>query len=167
VPQRWRPDEHLIDAVKTGRCSHSYADLSKPDRSWVVAGLTRAGFTAEAIDGLLRCSLRTVRVIQADPMFQVCLRYMIETENSEAEIRLHQSEEARLRFEVAELSGENDRLRNRLTRLTEKVDNLCGKGLHAMTPYNTYLEPPSLRKRCRECHRITVAESRARRKATA
>jgi hypothetical protein len=167
--QRWQPDEQLVGAIRSGRCSHTYADLSREDRCWAVAGLLVDGCTAERIAELLRCSLRTVHVVKANPMTAVCLAYMTESVAFERESRMLRDEltQALSRAEREALAA--SRLRSTLARVTaaKVVDGAppCSKGRHAMTPYNTYTDRRG-RNWCRECHRERQAEHRAKRRTS-
>jgi len=67
----WQPDEHLITAAQAGQLH--IRNLSNEDRSWVVAGLTARGHTAEDTAHMLRCSLRLIKQIRANPMTAVSL----------------------------------------------------------------------------------------------
>ena len=164
---RWVPDEQLIPAVRTGRCPRRYQDLAPADRAWVVAGLSRSGLTAEKIAGLLGCSLRTVRVWQAEPMTIVCQRYMREVEAFTGELRLIRSEHTRLTSELEAAQRETRRLHERLVRVTSPRTPagapLCPKNQHEMTAYNSYTDPTG-RVWCRDCHRERQAEHRARKR---
>lgn len=164
--QRWEPDDQLVDAIRTGRCSQTYSDLSRPDRAWVVAGLTQAGLTSEHIAELLACSLRTVHVVKTDPLTAVCLTYMAEAEAFHRELRLLRSELTRMTADRDHAALSASRLRSTLARITAERSKLCGKGLHEMTAYNTYTAPSGNRF-CRECNRLRAAQYRARRKVSA
>ena len=67
----WQPDEHLITAAQAGQLH--IRNLTNEDRSWVVAGLTARGHTAEDTAHMLRCSLRLIKQIRANPMTAVSL----------------------------------------------------------------------------------------------
>lgn len=67
----WQPDEHLITAAQAGQLH--IRNLTQEDRSWVVAGLTARGHTAEDTAHMLRCSLRLIKQIRAHPMTAVSL----------------------------------------------------------------------------------------------
>jgi hypothetical protein len=67
--ERWEPDEGLVYAVQHRPVPIS--DLSGPDRAWVVAFLTTQGWTVASIAERLRCSLRLIQQIKAEPMTQV------------------------------------------------------------------------------------------------
>lgn len=140
-----------------------------PDRAWVVAGLSRLGVTAERIAELLGCSRRTVWVVKADPLTAVMVRLMTETEAFTGETRLLRSELTRMTAERDRHALSEARLREHLVRVTSPRDvagaPLCGKGLHPMTPYNTYSRGG--RVWCRECHRDRQAAHRARKKQLA
>lgn len=67
----WQPDDNLITAAQAGQLH--IRNLSCEDRSWVVAGLTARGVTAEDTATMLRCSLRLIKQIRANPMTAVSL----------------------------------------------------------------------------------------------
>lgn len=164
----WTPDSQLVAAVRTGRCGRTYQDLSPPDRAWVVAGLTIAGFTAETIAELLGCSLRTVRVVIAEPAHSVCVAFMTEIETFSQEMRLARSELDSLTVERDAAVATAARLRAHLDRVTASRDTkgvpLCAKRLHHMSGYNVYRDPAG-RSWCRECSRQRQQDSRAKRRA--
>lgn len=68
---RWEPDDAMVLTVRTRVLPHG--QLSGPDRAWVVASLTVQGWTVAAIAERLRCSLRLVQQIKAEPMTLVAL----------------------------------------------------------------------------------------------
>lgn len=71
--ERWEPDHNLVASVlSTPKSTKRMTDLSGPDRSWLVAGLTLSGMTAKAIADRLSCSLRLVRTIRSEEMTEVC-----------------------------------------------------------------------------------------------
>jgi len=166
---RWQPDEQLIPAVRTGRCTRTYQHLTPADRCWVVAGLSEQGLTAEKIARLLGCSLRTVRIIKADPMTVVCRTLMVETAAFTSETRLLRSELTAASVALSAAEGETRRLRDRLVRISMRRDEagvpLCARGLHPMGRYQTYEH--NGRRFCRTCHRDDQAKYRARRKVAA
>ena len=158
----WEPDEQLVHSVLAHR---SVGDLTVHDRAWVVAGLTRAGLTAEDIADRLSCSLRLVRTIRADPMTQVCSRMQAESEHFADEIRLLRSE---LRASAARASAaelEVSRLRRQLVRLTTPPEQSCSRGHDLSSPYAVYVQQRTGRRFCRECHRERQAAYRARARA--
>lgn len=67
----WRPDEAMSLTVRTRVLP--IAGLSGPDRSWLVAQLTSQGWTVAAIAERLKCSLRLIQQIKAEPMTKVSL----------------------------------------------------------------------------------------------
>jgi hypothetical protein len=132
----------------------------------VVAGLCAQGLTAERIAELLGCSLRTVHVVKADPLTDVCHTYMTETETFIAETRLLRSELLRAGQERDAAVAAASRLRATLARVTAPCDApVCGKG-HPLTGYNTWTDRTG-RKWCRECHRQRQARHRARKRQPA
>lgn len=164
---RWAPDEQLVPAVLAGS-AHLMAALSAPDRAWLVAGLTVAGWPAERIAASCGCSLRLVRTIRADPLTLVCERLAAESEHFADELRLVRSEMSRLAADHVTLLADRDRMTRMIARYTGAADGrpLCSKGRHPMTSYNTYerTDPVTGRTRswCRECGRARQAAYRSR-----
>lgn len=152
--ERWEPDEHLIACARSG--GKRMADLDAPDRSWVVAGLTLQGLTADETADLLGCSLRLVRSVRADPMTLVCTRLMEESEHFSHELRLAQSERRAALRDLASMTSDRDRIKAQLDRVIdarivgERVD-VCSTGDHLMTPDNVYKHRG--RRWCRACAR--------------
>lgn len=139
--------------------------LAEPDRCWVVAGLGKAGLTAEEIADRLGCSLRLVRTVRAEPLTAVCTVLLSEASAFNDELRLARSEQTRLATELAETIAECQRLRGQIDRLIPKPTGakfpLCSAGKHPMSPTNSY----RLGRRvfCRGCHADRQASYRARR----
>ena len=95
------------------------ADLDLPDRCWAVAGLTRAGITAPDIADRLGCSLRLVRSVRAEPMTQLCIRYMAEADHFTDELRLARSEQHRLTDDLNRVTAEHARVKCQLANLLD------------------------------------------------
>jgi hypothetical protein len=164
--QRWEPDDQLVAAILAGS-PRTMADLSGPDRCWLVAGLTLARLTAEDIADRMRCSLRLVRTIRAEDMTQVCLRMQQETEHFTDELRLARSEHRAALAALESMTVERDRLRDRLDRLLDAHivgAPPCPRCGTPVAGYNAY----TWRERtfCRECHRRRNLAYRARSKGS-
>lgn len=163
---RWEPDDQLIAAVRCGSGSRKMSDLSDADRSWVVAGLTLAGFTAEDIRDRLGCSLRLIRSIRAADMTQVCLILQRETLAFTNQMALADSDARVLRRDLSTMTDDRDRIKAQLDRVLDArlvgtpVDT-CGQG-HLMTDWNTYWHGG--RRWCRECHAARQRDYRLARK---
>ena len=143
--------------------TRTMADLSAPDRCWLVAGLTLARLTAEDIADRMRCSLRLVRTIRAEDMTQVCLRMQEETEHFVDELRLARCEHRAALTACVALTGERDRLRLQLDRMLDAHTLGAPPCARCGTPvggYNAYVWRE--RKFCRECHRRRQASYRAK-----
>lgn len=139
------------------------ADLSTPDRCWLVAGLTLARLTAEDIADRMNCSLRLVRTIRAEDMTQVCLRMQEETHAFTDEVRLARSEHRAALAALEAMTAERDRLRVQLDRLLDAHALGAPPCVRCGTPvagYNAYVWRE--RKFCRECHRRRQASYRAK-----
>lgn len=114
-PERWRPDAALVLTVRTR--SLVIADLSGPDRAWIVASLTVEGWTVAAIADRLSCSLRLVQQIKAEPMTLVALYAL----GVERELR----EERGLRHLEGRLAAQELLARDqRISRLTQQRDRM-------------------------------------------
>lgn len=148
------PDEQLVPAVLAGT-SRKMSQLCSSDRSWVVAGLTLAGLTAEDIADRLSCSLRLVRSIRAEDMTQVCVQMQSETDNFANELRLSRASNAAQTARIAELSSELDRVKAKLCRVLDAHMGVkkCGRCETPMTGYNVYTHDATGKDFCRECHR--------------
>lgn len=151
---RWEPDDQLIAAVRCGNGSRRMSDLVDADRSWVVAGLTLAGFTAEDIADRLSCSLRLVRAVRAADMTQVCLILQRESQAFANQMALSESDARILRRDLTDMTVDRDRIKGQFERVLDarmmgqQVD-VCGRR-HVMTEWNTYWN--NGRRWCRECH---------------
>lgn len=149
-------------------------DLSGPDRSWLVAGLTLAGLTAKEIAARLSCSLRLVRTIRAEEMTQVC--YLAQKRESEL-LELARAADHAQRFAAHELSSTKAQLARTRFQLDQIIDAhivgdletfpRCG---HPKVPYNVYRyvdrsgAAPRVRLSCRHCNRDRVAAHREKRR---
>lgn len=164
--ERWEPDDQLISAVRCGNGSRRMSDLVDADRSWVVAGLTLAGLTAEDIADRLSCSLRLVRSVRAADMTQVCMILQRESLHFSQEMRLLESELAQVRRDLAAIGVDRDRLKGQLdrvldARLVGQPVDTCGQG-HLMVGWNVYWHGG--RRWCRECHALRQRDYRLARK---
>lgn len=124
-PERWRPDDALVLTVRTR--SLVIADLSGPDRAWIVASLTVEGWTVAAIADRLSCSLRLVQQIKAEPMTLVAL-YALGVERQLREERGLRHLEGRLAGQeiaardqrIAQLTSQRDRMLDHLATQKER-----------------------------------------------
>lgn len=108
----WSPDENLIEYARIAGID--VRKLSPPDRAWVVAGLQTIGQTAEDTARALRCSLRLVRQIRAEPLC-IMARYAIALHD-----RLHLSETTLRRAEQAHARRESALQRDLATLATQR-----------------------------------------------
>lgn len=115
---RWQPDDALIFTVRTRQLP--IADLNGPDRAWLVAALTVQGWTVAAIADRLKCSLRLIQQIKAEPMTQVAL-YALALER---ELRAQRS---LLRLATCQAAAELTQRDTTITRLTRQRDTLLDK----------------------------------------
>lgn len=165
---RWRPDELLIPAILAGSAT-TMRDLGAADRSWVVAGLRRNGLTAEQIRDRLRCSLRQVRAIAAEPLTAVCRLLQDESEHFADELRLVHGELRLLGIEHRQTMAARDRYKTQLLNLLDA--HLTEGGVSTFpcgcprTAYNTYVAPKTGKAGCREHRRLAVARHRERLKS--
>lgn len=111
----WSPDPALVLTVRSRNVP--IASLSIPDRAWVVAALTVEGWTVRAIADRLRCSLRLVQQIKAEPMAKMALHAM-QTHRALLE------EQAVRRLEARIVAQEVRALRGRIDALTQQRDAL-------------------------------------------
>lgn len=159
----WQPDEQLIAAILAAPRHHSEL-ASKTDKCWVVAGLTADGWTAEDIRDRLKCSLRLVRTLIADPRTKVFLLYLARMEASTQELALVQHELRTTSITLAQCRAERDRVKRQRDNLidaamTGEPIRLCKHG-HLLDKYNTYEHPATGKKSCRTCRRKAKQDSR-------
>lgn len=108
--ERWHPDEGLVLTVRT-RCV-PISTLEDPDRAWLIAALTLQGWTVASIAERLRCSLRLVQQIKAEPMTKIALHALTIARELSAERGAH-----RIEIRTATVTAaEKDRQIERLTR---------------------------------------------------
>ncbi|OMC08541.1 hypothetical protein [Mycolicibacterium fortuitum] len=162
APQRWEPDAQMVAAVLSmPKASRKMTELSDADRSWLVAGLTLAGVTAQDIADRLSCSLRLVRAIRAEDMTQMAYIAQDETRKLGDDLRVERCEHSVTRRTLAEAEAENSRLRMQLDQLVDaiqagSVDSFrCG---HPRVKYNVYSHGG--KQYCRECRRQYQAQRR-------
>lgn len=161
---RWRPDDQLISAILAGS-STVMRDLLPADRAWVVAGLRRAGLTAEAISDRLSCSLRQVRAIAAEPLTAVCRMLQEESEAFAAELRMTREELRAAGAELHTAEAACARYKVQLSRLLDlhlALPSVFSCGC-PRTKYNSYIAPKTGKVGCREHRRLAVARHRERR----
>lgn len=159
----------MVAAVLSApKASRKMTELSGPDRSWLVAGLTDAGVTAQDIADRLGCSLRLVRSIRAEDMTQMAWLWLESERKAADDLRAEKSEHALTRRELAESERECARLRTQHDQLVIKLQRIRGRDVtfgcgHPMVDYNTYKS--NGRRYCKECRRKREAVRRARRRA--
>lgn len=165
APGRWHPDEQLVPAIIAGG-GHYLETLNPHDRAWVVACLKHQGWTADQIRGRLRCSLRAVRFIAAEPAVAMALLYLRERDHFADELHMNSSEVRRLAAALTVAEAERDRYKLQLDRMLDAhltgeagPSFRCG---HPKSKYNTYTAPKTGKISCRCCHADAQAEYRAR-----
>lgn len=144
----------MVDAVlSTPKHLRKMTELSGPDRSWLVAGLTLAGVTAQDIADRMSCSLRLVRTIRADDMTQVC--YLAQQQLKSMGDDLRQAELAQRLTERAltKANADVDRIRSQLDQIVDahvagtlSTFPRCG---HPKVGYNVYRSQG--KEYCRQC----------------
>lgn len=165
----WRPDPELVRTVLAGGSSRTMASFDLGDRCQIVAGMVQAGLTGEDIRDRMKCSVRSVRSLAAHPLTQLCKLYTNETRNFRQELDLRDSELAGLRAALTSAESERDRYQRQLHNVIdadvvgEKV-RFCPKD-HAMVPWNTYTNPKTGKRSCRQCHADRQRELRAQQRA--
>lgn len=122
---RWQPDPALVLTVRTRTLP--IADLSGPDRAWIVASLTVEGWTVAAIADRLACSLRLIQQIKAEPMTIVAL-YALGVERDlrherglrHLDGRLAAQDAAAKDLRIQRLTTQRDRMLDQVVRLQKE-----------------------------------------------
>ena len=152
----------VLSSLKSFR---KMTELCVQDRSWLVAGLTAAGMTAQDIADRTGCSLRLVRAIRAQDMTQAFVVAQRETREVSDELRLERIELAAIRHDANRSKAEAVRLRTQLIQVVNSRSGVevfgCG---HPMTAENVYRNDG--KRYCRECRRVRQARHRKARAAT-
>lgn len=131
-PEQWRPDAALVYAVHARKVP--IADMSGMDRAWIVACLTVEGWTVAAIAERLKCSLRLIQQIKAEPMTKVALHAL----SLERELRAERSIrnlESRLAAQelntrerrISQLLMQRDRMLDQLVQLQKEIRNVTDR----------------------------------------
>lgn len=144
----------MVDSVlSTPKSSWKMTDLSGPDRSWLVAGLTLAGVTAQDIADRLSCSLRLVRTIRAEDMTQVCYLAQQQLKTMADDLRQAQLAERLTSRDLTKSQAETARAR---VQVDDLLDALATGGIetfprcgHPKVKYNVYSSKG--KDYCREC----------------
>jgi hypothetical protein len=125
---RWKPDPSLVLAARAGAVKG--AGLEACDRAWAVALLMEGeGLTGAEAAETLRCSLRLVRLIRAEPLYPLAAhaasltRQLADTESAASnQIRDMQRDHTRLSTEIVRLTSQKERL---ITSLDSKSRELA------------------------------------------
>lgn len=125
-PEAWRPDPALVFAVHARVVP--IADMSGMDRAWIVACLTVEGWTVSAIAARLKCSLRLVQQIKAEPMTKVAL-YALTLERQLIDARALRHMEGRIAAQeitsrdarICQLQVQRDRMLDQLVQLQKEL----------------------------------------------
>lgn len=117
---RWEPDAQIVAAVLSmPKASWGMTDMADVDRCWLVAGLGLAGMTAERIDEQLRCSLRLVRTIRAEPATLIAEWAQVTIDAKEDDLRQERGQHDVTRRQLTESRSEAARLRMQLDQILD------------------------------------------------
>lgn len=119
--ERWMPDEALVPTLHTR--SLPIAGLSGPDRAWAVAALTVEGWTVAAIADRLRCSLRLIQQIKAEPMTLVAMHALALEQRLRHQDALGRLANLQHSRELTERDSEVSRLRRQRDILMQQLTN--------------------------------------------
>jgi hypothetical protein len=114
---RWQPDDALAVTVRT-RCL-PISTLEGPDRAWAVAALTVDGWTVSAIADRLKCSLRLIQQIKAEPMTMVAVYALACRRDLRMQQALH-------RFDAHVAAAALSSRDTEIARLRQQRDTLLG-----------------------------------------
>lgn len=124
--ERWEPDDALVFTVRTRVLP--IGNLSGPDRAWIVASLTIQGWTVASIAGRLKCSLRLIQQIKAEPLTVVAMyalglqRQLVEERSLRRLECLAASQTlAETEHAVGRLTRQRDALLDRMVELQKEV----------------------------------------------
>lgn len=119
----------MVDAVLSmPKASRKMTELSGPDRSWLVAGLTLAGVTADEIAERTGCSRRLVMAIRAEDMTQVCKLAQQQVSELDAELSAERSAHSVTRRDLVVSRAESARLRAQVGQLLKALRRCVSRG---------------------------------------
>jgi len=153
--KQWQPDMQLVAAVLAQpRPIRTLA--SKFDKAWVVAALREDGYSADDIADRLRCSLRAVRTLLADPATKAFRLFFREANTFAEELRLTQHELHVRTVDLAEASVMATEMKAQRDRMIDAAMvgepvRVCRRAGHVMDRYNTYTDPSTGKTSCRLC----------------
>ena len=141
--------------------------MSGPDRSWLVAGLTLAGVTAQDIADKMSCSLRLVRTIRAEDMTQVCYLAQQQLATMADDLRQAELNQRLTARELTKSRAETERVQGRLDQITDKLAvgepiRTCYRGHPLLDDDDVYRSGG--RAYCRECNRENTINYRRKQK---
>lgn len=165
------PDLLLIPALMEPDCKTTWADMTEADRAWACAGMRRAGMTAQQMADRLRCALRTVRSMLAEPICAVCWLLQEESEHFADELRMTRDELRRETLDRIAASHAAERYKGQLINLLDAHLLEGPVGIFPcgcpMTTYNTYTAPKTKKRGCRRHRGMAVQRCRERQRAEA
>lgn len=169
VPERWRPDLHMIDSVLSlPKAPRKLTELDMPDRCWLVAGLTVRGLTAKRIAEICGCSERLAKSIRAEAAYQVAIVAHEQIEALTSRYHAEASEHSNTRRELQICRNESERVHKQFDQVIKshvagKVDTFrCN---HPQVKYN--MRERGGKKFCRECDRLRQQARRKKAKSAA
>ncbi len=159
---------HLIDSVMS--MPHAFRKMTEfdegPDRAWLVAGLTHAGWTANEIAHRTNCSVRLVKDIRSWDMTQMARFALEQITVADARYHAERSAHSQTRRELVLSRQEIQRVREQMDRLVKKV--CAGEPIAKCYRGHPIIEGSTYRSRnrdyCRECNRENTVAYRARKR---
>lgn len=115
----WTPDDNLVATAQAGKVA--VKTLGCEDRSWVVAGLTARGITADDAAKLLGCSLRLIRQIRAHPLTTMALYAQTVAVDVETTTSRARTEQRAAAYELEDLKMTAERYKRQRDDLIEQL----------------------------------------------
>ncbi|WP_131805420.1 hypothetical protein [Mycolicibacterium canariasense] len=168
---RWQPDLQLVPAMLTvPRWPKRLTDYEPSDRSWIVAGLTLAGWSAEEITERIGGSIRLIRDIRSQPMTSLCTMMHEEIEKLTKELRLSQIDCAATQHALAQAAKEAERFKTQRDQVLRVQKTQPGKRVEQFACGCPKIERNIYRNKrgreyCRECGRIRLARYRDKKRS--
>lgn len=157
---------HLVDSVLSmPKAFKKLTEMEDPDRAWLVAGLTVAGWTGLEIAQRTGCSRRLVMGIRSWDMTQMARFAQEQVKQADARYHAERTDHLITLRKLDVTEAEAKRLRAQMKQLVDAHLNgqkvrICHGG-HPQVPYNVYRN-----RDCRECHRERQARYRAAKRLT-
>lgn len=161
---------HLVDSVLSmPKAFRNLTEMEDPDRAWLVAGLTVAGWTGLEIAQRTGCSRRLVMYIRSWDMTQMARFAQEQVKQADARYHAERTEHLITLRKLELAQRETKRVQGQMDQLVKKL--CAGEPIGKCYRGHPILDGSTYRSRgrvfCRECNRENTIAYRERRRKRA